>query len=123
MIARRRHNAVVSSMWDGVRERVIDAWGNKSHYTPSYCLQTYGTVLAPPMTPEELADLETWLGVSLPGEYRSFLLEVSAGGIYVFPVQRGAQLPDDYRRRASLSFTFDADGSIVRVRPVPYDEW
>jgi hypothetical protein len=122
-IAWRRHNAVVSSVWDGVRERVIDAWGNTSHYTPSYCLETYGAVLAPQMTPEELADLETWLGVSLPREYRSFLLEVSAGGIYVFPVQRGAQLPDDYRRRASISFNFAADGSIVRVRPVPYDEW
>jgi hypothetical protein len=123
MIARRRHNAVVSSVWDGVRDRVIDVWGNTSHYTPSYCLETYGTVLAPPMTAEDLADLETWLGVSLPEEYRSFLLQVSADGIYVFPVQRGAQLPDDYRRRVDLSFNVAADGSLVRVRPVPYDEW
>lgn len=37
-------------------------------------------VLEEPLTPAELADLEGQTGVSLPGEYRDFLLHVGAGG-------------------------------------------
>ncbi|MBO0657195.1 SMI1/KNR4 family protein [Streptomyces triculaminicus] len=36
--------------------------------------------LEDPLTPAELADLEDQTGVSLPGEYRDFLLQVGAGG-------------------------------------------
>jgi hypothetical protein len=36
--------------------------------------------LAPPVSPDEIADFEDRFGVELPPEYRSFLIEVSAGG-------------------------------------------
>lgn len=36
--------------------------------------------LEPPLTADELAELESQLGVELPGEYRGFLLRVSRGG-------------------------------------------
>ncbi|MEU2615190.1 SMI1/KNR4 family protein [Micromonospora sp. NPDC007271] len=46
----------------------------------------------PPLTMDELAELESQLGVELPAEYRSFLLQVSRGGTGpaygLFPVQR-----------------------------------
>ncbi|MEO3777196.1 SMI1/KNR4 family protein [Micromonospora sp. B11E3] len=46
----------------------------------------------PPLTPAELAELEGQLRVELPGEYRSFLLQVGRGGagpVYgLFPVRR-----------------------------------
>jgi hypothetical protein len=44
----------------------------------------------PALTTDELADLEAYLGVALPEEYRSFLTEVGgAGPTYgVFPVRR-----------------------------------
>lgn len=36
--------------------------------------------VAPPLTADEVANLDTFLGISLPEDYRSFLCEVSAGG-------------------------------------------
>lgn len=46
----------------------------------------------PPLTTDELAELESQLDVELPAEYRSFLLQVSRGGAGpaygLFPVQR-----------------------------------
>lgn len=52
----------------------------------------HGWRLHPPLTASELRDLEAQLGVELPGEYRSFLVEASAGGAGpaygLFPVRR-----------------------------------
>jgi len=52
----------------------------------------HGWRLEPPLTAPELRDLEGQLGVELPGEYRSFLAEASAGGAGpaygLFPVRR-----------------------------------
>ncbi|WP_225319873.1 SMI1/KNR4 family protein [Micromonospora aurantiaca (nom. illeg.)] len=46
----------------------------------------------PPLTTDELAELESQLDVELPAEYRSFLLQVSRGGAGpaygLFPAQR-----------------------------------
>lgn len=36
--------------------------------------------VAPPLTADEVAHLEAFLGIALPEDYRSFLCEVSAGG-------------------------------------------
>lgn len=36
--------------------------------------------VAPPLTADEVASLDAFLGISLPEDYRSFLCEVSAGG-------------------------------------------
>jgi len=52
----------------------------------------HGWRLEPPLTATELRNLEDQLGVELPGEYRSFLVEASAGGAGpaygLFPVHR-----------------------------------
>jgi hypothetical protein len=58
----------------------------------------------PPLTAEELADLESQLGVELPGEYRAFLVQVSRGGAGpaygLFPL-----------RRADGGWRWDGDGA------------
>lgn len=104
--------------WSGVPERVAalrahrlrhDVFGSSGH----------DFVLEPPLTADEVAELESWLGVALPDDYRSFLVEVGAGGagpFYgVFPVRRdgdgwrwhgdGAELTD----RSRLADTFPVD--------------
>ncbi|MCU7729379.1 SMI1/KNR4 family protein [Actinoplanes sp. KI2] len=52
----------------------------------------HGFLLEPALSADELDDLEGYLGVALPEEYRSFLTEVGAGGAGptygVFPVRR-----------------------------------
>ncbi|MEW2180312.1 SMI1/KNR4 family protein [Streptomyces sp. NPDC005406] len=67
------------SMWVGVRQRVqalVAAPGSN---------RVFGAVghkffLEDPLSPADLADLEGQMGVSLPEEYRTFLLHVGAGG-------------------------------------------
>jgi hypothetical protein len=60
--------------WPGVRDRVIAVVG-------AMC-RAYGLspVLEPVLTAGEIAEVEAQYGVALPGEYRSFLAEVGAGG-------------------------------------------
>ncbi|WP_324611728.1 SMI1/KNR4 family protein [Streptomyces sp. H021] len=67
------------SIWVGVRERV------QSLIAAPAGDRVFGAIghkffLEDPLTPAELADLESQMGVSLPGEYRDFLLWVGAGG-------------------------------------------
>lgn len=103
------------SDWSDVRERLarlsaapsaVDVFGSVSH----------GWELESPLSAEELAEAETQLGVELPGEYRSFLLEAGRGGAGpahgLFPMRRiggwwqwegdGADLTD----RSTLSRPF-----------------
>jgi hypothetical protein len=63
--------------WSGVRDRVIamaEAKQRASGREPSY------PVVEPVLSAEEIAEVEAQYGVALPGEYRSFLAEVGAGG-------------------------------------------
>lgn len=63
--------------WTGVRERVLVLRGSE---------------LEDPLSVQEVNDLEAQLNTSLPEEYRSFLVEVGAGGAGpaygVFPVRQ-----------------------------------
>ncbi|WP_422770592.1 SMI1/KNR4 family protein [Plantactinospora sp. WMMC1484] len=76
--------------WSTVRERVTAL----SRTPPDRVFGAYGHewALEPPLRPAELAELEEQLGVRLPEDYRSFLLEVSRGGagpFYgLFPLRR-----------------------------------
>jgi SMI1 / KNR4 family (SUKH-1) len=77
--------------WTGVRERVVALRGVDPQLV--FGALGHGFGLEEPLSPGELADLEAQLGVDLPADYRSFLLEVAAGGAGpcygVFSVRRG----------------------------------
>lgn len=65
--------------WTGVRERVEslrDRPGHERHFG----VDVHGYTLAPTLGDDDLADLEAWLGVELPADYRLFLTQVGAGG-------------------------------------------
>jgi hypothetical protein len=79
------------SLWAGVRQRV-EALRSRGASGTIFGASAHRFVLDPALTMDELAELETYLGVTLPVEYRSFLTEVGAGGAGptygVFPVKR-----------------------------------
>lgn len=66
-------------MWTGVRERIL-ALAAGPEPEAVFGFAGHGFDLADRLTPGELAELEAWLGIRLPEEYRGFLLEVGAGG-------------------------------------------
>ncbi|HEX5541016.1 MAG TPA: SMI1/KNR4 family protein [Micromonospora sp.] len=79
--------------WSDVRERVAElATGPDADEV--FGAFDHGWVLEPPLSPEELTELEAQLGVELPEAYRSFLLQVSRGGAGpaygLFPLRRVA---------------------------------
>jgi len=74
----------------------------------------------PPLAEDELAELESQLGVALPDDYRAFLLQVSRGGAGpaygLFPL-----------RRIDGRWRWDGDGADLTVlealrRPFPHTE-
>lgn len=65
--------------WSGVRERVLAVASAKRTargWRPAEVPDLY-----PVLTAEEVAEAEAQFGVTFPQEYRSFLLEVGAGGV------------------------------------------
>ena len=79
------------SVWEGVRQRV-EALRTHGADGRVFGASEHSFVLEAALTTGELADLEAYLGVALPEEYRLFLTEVGAGGAGptygVFPVRR-----------------------------------
>ncbi|MFI1973329.1 SMI1/KNR4 family protein [Streptomyces cinnamoneus] len=89
----------MTNIWTGVRERVL------ALRTAPRMSEVFGAVwlddhghrfeLLPPLTPDELEELEHQVGVRLPEEYRTFLVEVGAGGAGpdygIFPLRPGTE--------------------------------
>ncbi|MFJ5923919.1 SMI1/KNR4 family protein [Kitasatospora sp. NPDC092948] len=46
---------------------------------------------APPLTEQQVTEAEAEFGVTFPSEYRDYLLQVSAGGWFVFELRRTAE--------------------------------
>ncbi|WP_432037574.1 SMI1/KNR4 family protein [Streptomyces cucumeris] len=73
----------MSGTWTGVRERVLalrEAPGASKVFGASWGKWGHGFELRPPLAEAELLAAERVRGVTLPEEYRGFLLEVGAGG-------------------------------------------
>jgi hypothetical protein len=79
--------------WSGVRDR-IDALRRHPSHDQVFGSKGHGFQLEPRLTPADVADVESTLGIALPADYRSFLTDVGAGGagpFYgLFPLRRGA---------------------------------
>lgn len=84
--------------WSGVRDQVL-ALRKAPHPEKVFGARVrgfgHGFRLEPPLPEAEVAAAERELGVSFPSAYRTFLLEVGAGGAGpdygVFPLRRDAQ--------------------------------
>ncbi|NED15818.1 SMI1/KNR4 family protein [Streptomyces sp. SID9124] len=66
-------------IWAGVRERVLRV-AQRSGADKVFGARGHGFRLGPVMSEEQVRALEVELGVGLPAQYRSFLLQVGAGG-------------------------------------------
>jgi hypothetical protein len=63
--------------WTGIRERVVAVAQAEDRAAGR---QSIRPVFEPALSADEIAEVEAQYGVALPGEYRSFLAEVAAGG-------------------------------------------
>ncbi|PWK74306.1 hypothetical protein BCL76_10134 [Streptomyces sp. CG 926] len=65
--------------WSGVRDRVLEL-GERPGAAEVFGARGHGWVLEEPLSRAQLDEVETQTGVTLPADYRSFLLDVGAGG-------------------------------------------
>ncbi|WP_188127269.1 SMI1/KNR4 family protein [Actinoplanes lobatus] len=82
---------VINSDWSDVRARLA-ALSIHPNSGSIFGANDHQWRLEPPVTDHELAELESQLGIELPGEYRTFLLHVGRGGAGpaygLFPLRR-----------------------------------
>jgi hypothetical protein len=82
---------VSEELWRGVRDRVLRL-GAMSSSDQVFAAGAHGFALEPPLTEDVVADVERAFQIQLPEEYRSFLLQVGAGGAGpaygVFPLRQ-----------------------------------
>jgi SMI1/KNR4 family protein SUKH-1 len=83
--------AVIEIDWSDVQPRIeiLEGFAGSAKV---FGATSHGWQLEPPLTTQEVVDLESQIGARLPAEYRSFLLQVSRGGAGpaygLFPVRR-----------------------------------
>jgi hypothetical protein len=82
---------VIASDWSDVPGRLARL-SKDPHAESVFGVGGHQWRLEPPLTDDELAEVESQLGVDLPAEYRAFLLQVSRGGAGpaygLFPLHR-----------------------------------
>jgi hypothetical protein len=92
--------------------------------------------LPPPLSLAEVIDLETWLGVGLPAEYRSFLIEVTNGGLgprgHLASVECdgaggwrwgwGGRVDPEQIRQQFPTERMDDDARMMQCGPPPFEE-
>jgi hypothetical protein len=82
------------SDWTGVRERVL-ALAAVPEASQVFGARGHGFHMEDPLTAAELAEAESVLGIELPEDYRTFLVQVGAGGAGpaygLFPIQRAGE--------------------------------
>ncbi|GIE76605.1 hypothetical protein Aph02nite_25550 [Actinoplanes philippinensis] len=82
---------MIISDWSDVPDRLASL-STQSHAGTLFGANDHQWRREPPITENELAELESQLGVELPAEYRTFLLQVSRGGAGpaygLFPLRR-----------------------------------
>jgi len=110
---------VINTIWSDVPERVARL---SAHAAASEVFGSQGHrwKLEPPMSAEELAELESQLRIELPAEYRSFLLEVSRGGA-------GPAYGLFALRRVDCRWEWEGDGADITdletlAQPFPHTE-
>ncbi|MFH8291167.1 SMI1/KNR4 family protein [Streptomyces sp. NPDC018059] len=129
----------MGGVWTGVRERVLalrSAPNRKAVFGAEFHQYGHGFALLPVLTREQVAAVERHRGVTFPAEYRSFLLEVGAGGAGpdygLFPVRpvgpdtppatpHGAR-PFRPERTRELADHQDAEPSRAAYGGTPQDE-
>ncbi|TXS48134.1 SMI1/KNR4 family protein [Streptomyces sp. t39] len=116
-------------MWTGVRERVL-ALRDAPRWRQVFGADRtgHGFELLPVLTPGQLAAVEARLGVTLPREYRAFLLEVGAGGAGpdygLFPLRPPAPGAPPADRQAARPFRPELTALLdehARTEPQPAD--
>ncbi|MEV0318808.1 SMI1/KNR4 family protein [Streptomyces sp. NPDC050658] len=73
----------MGGVWTGVRERVLALRGAPNRaavFGAEFGTYGHGFELSPVLTEEQVSAVERGLGHTFPAEFRSFLLEVGAGG-------------------------------------------
>ncbi len=118
--------------WSGVRERLLRLMSRGS---VRYGEGNLGEI-AERLTGGEVDELEAWLGVRLPEDYRRFLIEVSAGGVGpgegLIRVQRSgdgwdwasemAQVNRSLVTQPFPTWRADGDTRVVLCGPPPFEE-
>jgi hypothetical protein len=119
--------------WDGIGPRVTAA--ARAAIELGHSWNRRG-LRQPPLPAAEVAELETWLGVALPSDYRSYLIEVANGGIgprgQLKPIERmGSEGwrwdwdpicdPEEVRTPFPTERMND-DARMMRCGPPPFEE-
>lgn len=127
---------MAESGWDVVGERVAAAARLADEL--GHARRPFTPVQPPPLPEVEVAALESWLGIRLPSEYRSYVVEVANGGIgprgRLLPIERDkangwrlgwgwtGRVDPATVRRPFPAERMDHDARLLRCGPPPFEE-